>query len=99
MRVGGALRHVQTGTVPQIKVSLALFIAVPPPGPLHGSVIPQAVVSPAAFQLVSVVTLTWGYSGFMRFWDQASNPLGLEPHPKHTQFSRKQPKLIKEDVF
>ena len=32
MRVGGALRHVQTGTVPEIKVSLALFIAVPPPG-------------------------------------------------------------------
>ena len=62
-------------------------------------VVPQAVVLPAVFQLVCVVMLTWGYSGFTRFLDQASNPLGLEPHPRHTQFSRKQPKLIKEDVF
>ena len=66
---------------------------------LHGLVVPQAVVLPAVFQLVSVVMLTWGYSGFMRFSDQVSKPLGLEPHPRYTQFSRKQLKLIKEDVF
>lgn len=50
------------------------------------------------FRLVSVVMLTWGYSGF-KILGPGIKPLGLESHRRHTQFSRKQQKLIKEDVF